>query len=130
MTGMANMTPTYLVDALADEAALAEALGYYKVKVPPAPNRLTLLYPTLRDTSGARSPHSLPPWRRNWEAGGRLIARFGLSLQMDENSVTAHTADRAHGGRAELAEHPDKDLAILAAIVGAARSCAQAKRST
>jgi hypothetical protein len=120
----------YLQQLLKAEAELAEAKGYYKVRLPgiESMTRLTPLYPTRRDATGGFSPHSLPRWRREWHDGGKLIGECRLSLAYGETAITAFTATGRHCGIAKWAEHPTKDNAILSAIVEAATSYFKALR--
>jgi hypothetical protein len=121
----------YLHQLLQAEAALAEARGHYKVRLPgiESMTRLTPLYPTRRDATGAFSSQALPRWRREWHDGGKLIGECGLSLAYGDFGMTAFTTDRKHSGIAKWSDHPHKDAAILAAIVEAATSYFTAERA-
>jgi hypothetical protein len=121
----------YLQQLLAAEAELGELLGYGKARLPgiESMTRHTLLYPVRRDGTGALESQSLPRWRRDWCAAGKLISRCDLSLSMTySHFVRAKTACGRHSAVARYTDHPDKDAAILAVIISAATLLLRAQR--
>ncbi|GAB3416812.1 hypothetical protein NX774_12050 [Massilia agilis] len=122
-----SMDQAYLRALFADEVELAGLLKYYKVSMPPDLTPTTWLYPKRRDTSGARDAIPVPRWRREWQSAGPLLGRYGLSIAQNtvEGSVTAFSRTATQSVTERFADHPDEQLAIMAAIVRTVILCLQ-----
>jgi hypothetical protein len=69
------------------------------------------------------TPTSPPPhWRRDWIAAGELSTQLGLSTYQDaeDGSVSVGAGNRRRNVTERYEDHPSKDAATWAAIVGAA----------
>lgn len=123
---LASSAPNpYLVQAIADELALAPLLGWYDIGRPDYATRLGIIWgshPDERDPIENKPTRTMMPrWRRSWDGAGELIAPFHLSIIRHELGVIV-SAPFVENVWASFAEHPTGDDAIRWAIVQAAMS--------
>jgi hypothetical protein len=133
----------YLREVFADEIALAavhknwfllrfEAPAFLGLSESLVPRRGRSLVggTNSRLEFASTRPTTPPHWRRDWAAAGPLIGLLGLSVRPDddEGCVSVGNGSRRRDVTESYADHPDKDAAILAAIVRAAiRVCTEAR---
>jgi len=128
----------YLESAIDDEIALAKAMHPGAKILRPGlitpVTQLTFDYP--RRTHGTSTHNArtgsggyIAPWRRDWRAAGPLIAEFDLRIlpDTDEGTVSVGTGGGRRNVTEEIADHPDKDAAIIAAMVRFATQLAEAR---
>lgn len=144
MTGPAKQwDEAYLRAVFADEIALAAVHKNWFLRRFDAPTFLgqsESLVPRRSRSIVGGSNHRLefastrqlapPHWRRDWVAAGSLLSQLSLNVRFDdeEGTVSVGTGSRRRDVTESYADHPDKDAAILAAIVRAAiRVCTEAR---
>jgi hypothetical protein len=123
----------YLKECAEDEIALAQLMRYGRFAAPAGLARETLLVPVPTrgshhllgsNTSRTRlgTIGELPRWRRDWVAAGELSTQLGLSTyhDPDEGAVSVSAGGRRRNVTERYQDHPSKDAATWAAIVGAA----------
>jgi hypothetical protein len=123
----------YLKQCAEDEIALAQLMRLGRFAAPAGLTRETVLVPVqargvhhLRGADTARtrlgSIGELPRWRRDWIAAGELSTQLGLSTyhDADEGAVSVSAGGRRRNITERYEDHPSKDAATWAAIVGAA----------
>jgi hypothetical protein len=123
----------YLRECAEDEIELARLLRFGRFAIPAGLTRDTLLVPApVKSSPFLRGPDTprtklgtigeLPRWRRDWVAAGELSTQLGLSIYHDpeDGSVSVSAGNRRRNVTERYEDHPSKDAATWAAIVGAA----------
>lgn len=121
---MTTYTAAYLREAIADEVALANLLGYRNIEVPCDPIAKSILWGIRKDFKpdwpGQTGRTFLPKWRRSHECF-ELIGICNLCIVTCDARVSVGAgAGKAFTGHAEVSQHPSKDHAIWFAMCKAA----------
>jgi hypothetical protein len=124
----------YLKQCAEDEIALAQLMRLGRFAAPAGMDKDTLLVRApVRGGGFLRGANNnqrmtpewtgeLPRWRRDWVAAGELSTKLGLNTyhDTDEGSVSVSAGGRRRNVTERYEDHPSKDAATWAAIVGAA----------
>ncbi len=134
-----TLTPAYLAEAITDEVALAELLGWTVSGAPVEITPNVTLWGSKGRTFAASSGMStaplgpstfLPKWRRSWAGAGELVVRCEMMIACTQTGVFVNCrADGFHATECH-SEHPSKDHAIWAAMCKAAIAYLTAESST
>lgn len=134
---MITLTPEYLADAITDEVALAELLGWTvsgaPVEITPNVTLWGSKGRTFASSSGmgtALGPSTfLPKWRRSWAGAGELVARCQMMIMCTDQcaGISCPNLPAVH---ASFIDHPTPDHAIRAAMCKAAIAYLTAESTT
>lgn len=99
----------YFRSCVAKERQLAQLLGHHNVE-------------EFYESAGSlwENTQVLPKWTRDWKACGPLLARYSLAISYQDLPDDPH-GKAIHIGTTlvHLSDHPDKDHALMFAIVKA-----------